>query len=180
MWISFSVSPSSSRVTGMPVQRATMDAISSVSTSSLRSAPSVCSDFNLRFRRLDVFFNVTQVTIPQAGGFFEIRFALGAFDIQVRLFSLSFSSRSSAMACFSVCQRADNALDDLAQVSQFLFDLRKAFLRSLVLFLLQGFTLDLQLHDLTIDTSSSCGLESISVRRRAAASSIRSMALSGS
>ncbi len=36
MWISFSVSPSSSLLTGMPVQRATTSAMSSASTSSLR------------------------------------------------------------------------------------------------------------------------------------------------
>ena len=37
MWISFSVSPSSRRLTGMPVQRATTSATSSASTSSLRN-----------------------------------------------------------------------------------------------------------------------------------------------
>ena len=47
MWISFSTSPSISRETGMPVQRATTSATSSSSTSSFRK---VVSDWSSRRR----------------------------------------------------------------------------------------------------------------------------------
>jgi hypothetical protein len=43
MWMSLAVSPSMSRLTGMPVQAPTISAISSAVTSSLRSEPAPCS-----------------------------------------------------------------------------------------------------------------------------------------
>jgi hypothetical protein len=67
----------------------------------------------------------------------------------------------------------------LGQLGDFLLDQRQALLRGLVLFLLDRLALDLELDHPAVELSIDSGLESISILIRAAASSIRSIALSG-
>jgi hypothetical protein len=62
---------------------------------------------------------------------------------------------------------------------ELLFEFRQAFAGGVVGLLLEGFAFDLELHDAAELRRVRSGIESISVRSLAAASSTRSMALSG-
>jgi len=65
------------------------------------------------------------------------------------------------------------------QFGQFLLSLRQLLLGRRILLVPQRLDLDLKLHGRRRTSSSSAGMESFSIRSRDAASSIRSMALSG-
>ena len=67
----------------------------------------------------------------------------------------------------------------LLQVGQLLLQLLQPVLRRRVVFLLQRLGLDLPLQDLPVQRVQFLGLASTSIRSRLAASSIRSIALSG-
>ena len=67
----------------------------------------------------------------------------------------------------------------LLELRELLLELLQPLLRGLVGLLLQRLALDLQLHDAAVELVDFLGLESIAMRSRAAASSIRSIALSG-
>ena len=75
MWISFSVSPSSSRETGMPVQRATTAAMSSSSTSSF-TIGSVG-----RVALLELLLERRQLAVADLGDALEVALALGALGL---------------------------------------------------------------------------------------------------
>ena len=80
---------------------------------------------------------------------FPARFWRSARSISRRVCSIcSLIARSSAMASFSVCQRACSWLDCSLQVGQLLFHPLQALLRGLVFLFLQRLALDLELHDL--------------------------------
>ena len=95
MWISFSVSPSSRRLTGMPVQRATTSATSSASTSSLRntaarrrragSRPSPARTLGARalgrFVLCQLLLQLGDLAVAQLGGALQVGFALGPLGL---------------------------------------------------------------------------------------------------
>ncbi len=85
-----------------------------------------------------------------------------------------------SMASFSDCHFAFMPDERLLEVGDALLDLVEPRLGALVVLALQGLPLDLQLHDLALKlVDLLTGSESISMRSREAASSMRSMALSG-
>ena len=80
MWMSFSVSPSMSRVTGMPVQRLTTSAMSSSSTSSFTIGSSSAAS-----RSLELGFERRQLAVADLGHALEVALALGALGLHAQL-----------------------------------------------------------------------------------------------
>ena len=80
MWISFSVSPSSSRSTGMPVQRATTVAMSSSSTSSFTSG-----SVGPPSRSASSCSSAGQLAVADLGDALQVAFALGALGLHAQL-----------------------------------------------------------------------------------------------
>jgi hypothetical protein len=85
---------------------------------------------------------------------------------------------SAAILSRSFCQRGQFGRL-LLQVGQFLAQVVQPVLRGRVALLLQRLALDLELDDPAVERLDLLGLESTSMRMRLAASSIRSIALSG-
>ena len=129
---------------------------------------------------LQLAFEGHQLAVFQFGGAVEVVLALGVLDLDLDLLHLLAQLWSRSTDFFSSCQRAVRASEAAFCVGQLLFELGQPLFGCRVFLLAQGFALDLELHDAAARSRRvSAGMESISVRRRAAASSTRSMALSG-
>ena len=170
MWMSFSVSPSSSRSTGMPVQRATTMAMSSSSTSSFTI------DSRTAVPLLELLLERRQLAVADLGDALEV--AAAAPRAPPPCFSSSMRrviSLTRSSASFSCAQRAASALrasfasassrSTGARTSSDSFAIAASSISSW--------------RTRRSASSSSSGDESISMRSRDAASSTRSIALSG-
>ena len=105
MWSSFSISPSSMRETGMPVHLETTSAMSSASTSSLSiRCPPLCSARRAS-SRLQLLLEAGQRAVAQLGGLAEVALPRGLLQPRSATFSIcSLRSRTLLMAAFSCCQ----------------------------------------------------------------------------
>ena len=182
MCTSFSISPSIRRETGTPVHLETISATSSASTSSFRNRGAAVGDVVLgRLGRLERLLELGDRPVLQLGGAAQIGLALGALELDPRLLELLLdlgdgaerspsraatrrASRPSARAPRPAPARAARGArpcrgrrrrqpSDCSSISSCMM------CRS--------------------TSSISVGLESISIRIRDAASSTRSIALSG-
>ncbi len=146
---SFCTSPSSSFETGMCVQRLTTSAMSSSSTSSLMSrCGALASRSSVSSSALSWRSSSGKLAVFQLGGLVEVVLALGLLDLA------AWSARS-ARGCwrscwtlsFSACHWALRASASAFRSASSFSNLCQPFARGGVLLLLQGFALDLQLHD---------------------------------
>ena len=147
IFISFSISPSTSRLTGMPVQRETISAMSSPSTSSLSSAPSCCRRF-LLLRLPQLLLQLDQRAVLQLGRAVQV---VGALACSISTFGLV-----DLLAQVGDRSAASRARPPSGERSASRFSLRSAssfsrFFESLsrrgVFLLAQRLALDLELHD---------------------------------
>ena len=176
---SFSRSPSISRATGMPVQRPTIRAISSSVTLSRRSVES--------FSAVSARFSSSSSSFFKAGSlpYFSSAARLRSYvrsAASISAFTCSSSSRSFCtfeIAFFSFSQRAFIALNcSRISASSFWISCRCSCDSRSVSFLRAASSISCCIIRREI-SSSSDGIESISVRMTAHASSTRSIALSG-
>ena len=120
IFMSFSRSPSSIRVTGTPVQRETTEAISSGVTSSFtRASPLVCSRPQFRFGICDLGFEIANLAILNPGGDFPIPLPLRLFELDLladRALPASFLIAS--IAPFSFSHRAVSVASLVLQLRQ--------------------------------------------------------------
>ncbi len=152
MWISFCISPSSRRETGMPVQRATTSAISSASTSSFKQGAFGLQLFAGAFRLRPRLASSSRSCRSAGGPPFPGRLCVRPAPSPVCACSIcSLMLRSSAMASFSVCQRVCSWPDCSRRSASSCSSFSRRSLRGLILFFLQGLALDLELHDLAVD-----------------------------
>ncbi len=176
---SFFISPSSSFETGTPVQRLTTSAMSSSSTSSFSNRTEPC--FWLRRSCSRAMSDSSDVSLPYLSSAARFRsYCRSARSIST--FTCSTCSRSERSFCtpsFSACHCACSALDSVLRsaISRSILASRSFDAASLS-FLSASRSISSCIVR-RIDSSSSAGMESISVRSFAAASSTRSMALSG-
>ncbi len=119
MWISFSISPSSKRETGMPVQRATTWAMSSASTSSLSRAPGACSPARRCSPVLQAGLQIAQRAVAQAGRGFQVGASLGLLDLIPCLFDLLFQRAQGRDRLLLALPAGAELVGLLAQVGQF-------------------------------------------------------------
>ena len=180
MWSSFCISPSSRRETGMPVHLATTSATSSASTSSLSIFCVVWSWASLSFSAASCFSRLGQRPVLQLGGLARGRPGAVASSTSVRVFSIcSLISRIFWIAAFSCCQwafmPAERSLSSAISRSTFA---RRSF-EALSFSFFSAWRSISSWISLRSTSSISVGSESISMRRREAASSTRSIALSG-
>ncbi len=178
---SFSHSPSSIRVTGMPVHGPTTSAMSS-DVDLLLEHPVLALDL-LQGAGLGVALALERRDGAEAqlGGPVAGRRRASPGRATRAPPRLSFDRRPmAAMRDFSISQRAESTVDLLAQVGELLLDALAPLGRGRVGLLGQGGLLDLELLRAGArGRRSRSGSESSSMRRRLAASSTRSMALSG-
>ena len=85
---SFSISPSINRLTGTPVQRLTTSAISSASTSSLRSLPLAWSCASAASPALDLLLEFDELAVLQFGGLVVVVRPLRLLDFDPGLIDL--------------------------------------------------------------------------------------------
>ena len=176
---SFCISPSSSLVTGTPVQRLTTWAMSSSSTSSLISFDCACcfakaSDSRATSRS-------SAASLPYFNSATRFRsYCLSACSISSLVCSTcSRSPRKRCTAPFSACQRAVNASDSAFRFASSFSSLPRRSRDTASVSLRSASRSISSCMIRRRVSSSSAGIESISVRSRAAASSTRSIALSG-
>ena len=165
----------------MPVHLATISATSSSSTSSFNIAPSRCRSLRRCGHRVDLALDHGDVAVAQLRGALEVAVALGPLGVELGLLEpllavldrddrvlLGLPVRDHAVAL--LLQRLQLGLERveplLATTSSVSF---ASAARSISSWRMRRST-----------TSISNGIESISMRRRDAASSTRSIALSGS
>ena len=90
MWISFSTSPSISRETGIPVQRATTSATSSSVTSSVSiEPPSACSSRSALLLLGDDLLELGDLAVAKLRRPLEVGVALGALELAAGLLELA-------------------------------------------------------------------------------------------
>ena len=176
---SFSRSPSCSRLTGMPVQRDTMAAISSSVTTSRRSLRATLLLGEALLFRLQVSLEIGQLAVPQLGGTVEV---VGAFG-HLRFVSDLLDLLPQRLHLLSACRSASHwARMASASARRSASSLRSSSSRDL---LAGSVSLASAASSISsrvtrrVSSSSSAGIESISVRSIAQASSTRSIALSG-
>ena len=133
-----------------------------------------------RLLLLERALQFVELAITELGGATASRTIwLGAIRLVGTLPIRSLMSRMADSAPFSCSQRVRSSATALLQVGELALEPVEAILRSLVRFLAQRLTLDLELANLALDDVQLGGSESISMRNFDAASSIRSIALSG-
>ena len=146
MWSSFSRSPSSILSTGMPVQRETIWAIFSSVTASLTKAA--------------LFFSsISRMRFSRDGNLAIGEFA-GAGEIAAALRDLNFLARG-IQSFLQALDIGDGFLlflpfggergGSLFQLAQIMLQRGQPVLRGAVVFFLEGFALDLQLHDAAVE-----------------------------
>ena len=180
MWMSFSTSPSISLETGMPVHLATTSATSSSSTSSLRKVTPDCGGGQLGLALGELALELGDLAVAQLGRALEVGLALGALGVAVRLLEALLepadrarSRPSPACQCaFISVERSRRSASSRSIASRRATDASSVSFssawRSISSCMMRRST-----------SSISVGIESISMRSREAASSIRSIALSG-
>ncbi len=178
---SFSRSPSTSRVTGMPVQRATISAISSSVTSSRSSAPSPCFSAIFASGRLQLLLQLREPAVLELGGLVEVVGPLGLLASRgaAARSARAARARSADRLLLALPLRAQSRLRLAADLCQLLAQLLQALLARRVLLLRSAASSISSCITRRVTASSSAGIESISVRIIAHASSTRSIALSG-
>ena len=162
----------------MPVHLETMRAMSSSSTSSFnmrepRLYPSALlsrSSSACILRQFAVLDLRSAVVIARARGILLLLLDCSIF---------SFSSRMRLMLAFSCSQRARRALICSFSSASCFSNFGQAFARVRIFLALQRLPLDFELRSAALSWSISVGTEPICMRSEAAASSIRSIALSG-
>ncbi len=179
MWSSFCISPSSMRETGMPVHLATTSAMSSASTSSLSIFCFAWSSASFLFSSRSCFSSSGSVPYWSSAAFARSPLRVTA-SIWKRACSIcSFVERIFWIASFSCCQCAFMPAEvSRSSASSFSTFPRRSFEALSVSFLSAWRSISSWM-SLRSTSSISVGMESISMRRREAASSMRSMALSG-
>ena len=98
MWTSLAISPSMSRLTGIPVQAATISAMSSASTSSFSSAPGPSERRERGLLVLHALLELDQRAVLELGGGPVVGLALGLLDPR-------WSASSSALVVRSAADR---------------------------------------------------------------------------
>ena len=172
---SFCISPSSSLDTGTPVQRLTTSAISSSSTSSFRRrGPRACFVCCGKLR-----FELAQLAVSELGGFVQVVGALRLFDLEPGLFELLAKASQPLNGFFLGLPLRLQGGGVRFQVGHLRSSLpSRSREAASVSFFRASRSISSCMMRRRI-SSSSAGMESISVRSFAAASSTRSMALSG-
>ena len=179
IWTSFCISPSSIFETGTPVHLATTSATSSSSTSSLRKTPSCCSSAR-RACSTSRSFSISGILPYWISAAFARSPAWRACSSSRR----ACSSCSLAVRIFSISSFSDCHLAFIADEVSLRSPIRRSMSsrRSFDFLSVSRLNACRSISSCKISrsrTSISCGSESISIRIRDAASSIRSIALSG-
>ena len=163
----------------MPVQRATMSAMSSSVTSSLSNEPSLCNSASFSFSTFSCFSSSPSLPYLNSAALFR-SLSRSAFSAACRVSSIcSFTARICLILSFSTCQRALRCeFFSFKSPSSFLRFSSLSFDAASFSFLNATCSISSCFERRSISSISS-GMESISVRNFAPASSIKSMALSG-
>ncbi len=135
----------------MPVHLLTTAAISSLSTSSLSSAPLACSWRTRSLAAWQVALQLAHLAVAQLGGLLQVVVALGRLDLDAHLVDLLFQRLhlGDGIALGLPARGQLGAL--LLEVGQRLLQFGQPVLAGLVLLLLERLALDLQLHHLAVD-----------------------------
>jgi len=178
MCTSFCASPSSRRPVGMPVHLLTSLAISSSSTSSF----SIREPFLNRRGFVFGFRNsasAAAISVAYLGDFGEFAGPFVALFFRFQLVDLFLSTCGSCDRLFFRLPTSFLATRFFLEGRQLFFNLCPAFLGVRVGFPQHCLAFDFELQNAALDFVNFCRNESICMRRLAAASSIRSIALSG-
>jgi hypothetical protein len=176
---SLSFSPSSILSTGTPVQRETTCAMwSAVTASSHHRRRSACRSHAPRCRRASS--PARDPAIGQLARLLEFALALRIGQLGAKLHrARSSASAASESLFFSALPARRQRRRSLLEIGQLLLQRLQAALGAHIGLLLQRLLLDLQPDDVAVERVELFRLESTCIFSRAAASSIRSIALSG-
>ena len=145
MWTSLAVSPSSSLVTGIPVQAPTISAMSSAVTSSLSRAPGPWSAASAASCSLSRAWSSRQAAVLELGGLGVVGLALGLLDPRLERLELGLRGPDRGDGGLLGLPALLHRAGLLGQLGQLALEGLEARLRGVVLLLAQRLALDLEL-----------------------------------
>ena len=145
MWMSLAVSPSISRLTGMPVQAATISAMSSALTSSLSSEPGPWSAASVGLLLGQPVGQLLERPVLELGGRRVVGLALGLLDARRQRLELGLGRADRGDGRLLRLPALLHGAGLLLDVGQLLLERVEARLRGVVGLLAQRLALDLEL-----------------------------------